>query len=267
MSVWLDYKNCTCCNGPGYSTGKHWATVELFKTLILYNEMDTLLRIVSHPDAHLEDLWTVICCWDHAGNGWAELVLKALMVYICLKVFYTKLETHDAAARKEHLASTTPSRKPLPSQEDMNYRRTYAYQLMLIHCTAGWKNDTEANPHRQFFGVDPGMHFGEHGSKEFLGMVRPEQLRCPKACSIKSYRPLRHDIPIVINYLGQMGLPCDLSLQVLEHAEYVPQRRLAVVEDPLHADNSNELRRYLNYCWHLLVRSDILAKACGTKIG
>jgi hypothetical protein len=74
---------------------------------------------------------------------------------------------------------------------------------------------------------------------------------------------LQSDIPLVIDYLRKTRLPTELILYVLELAEYVPRRRLVVPDDPLHVQNGIELRKYLNYCWQLLVRCDVLAKACG----
>jgi hypothetical protein len=137
---------------------------------------------------------------------------------------------------------------------------------MLLRCTGGYKHDTETFPHREFFGVKRGMNFTEHETKNFLGTVPAERLKDPRGC-INSYLPTRDDISCVMNYLGQKGLPLELSFTILEIAEYVPQRMSAVEGDPLNAENAQVLRRYLNFCWDLLVRSDMLAKACGKTIG
>jgi hypothetical protein len=83
---------------------------------------------------------------------------------------------------------------------------------------------------------------------------------------MKIYLPTLSDIPVVVNYLGVKGLPPELALTILEFAEYVPYGRLDIADDPLHSDNEMELRRYLSYCWQLLVRCDMLAKASGKVI-
>jgi hypothetical protein len=110
------------------------------------------------------------------------------------------------------------------------------------------------------------MNFTEHQTKLFIGTLPAERLKDPKM-RINNYLPTRDDISYVLNYLGQKGLPLELSFAILEFAEYVPQRMLTVEGDPLNSENSQVLRRYLNFCWDLLVRSDMLAKACGKTIG
>ena len=261
MNVWLNYKSCTCC-GNNYDYKGHWPTLTIFKSLILHDEMDTLLRINSHPDTRLVDYWLASCCWHHDGWGWLELVRKALMVYVCLNVFFAKGETHDPSMHQQSLSTTAYARRPIPLHNESDYRSTYAYQLMLIHCTRSQTHDdTETYPHRNFFGLPSGPL---RSSEDLLGLLTPEQFKCTKLRS--SYVPLREDIPLVFNYLGQKGLPVELSLQVLQYAHYVPVRRPPIADNPLHRNNSSELRRYLNYCWKLLVRSDMLTKASGSRI-
>ena len=266
MKVWLNYIGCDCCISGGGPIERHMETVELFKALLLHNQMDSLLWIASHPKSYLDQMWIVSCCWDHEGEGWVEMVRHTLMVYICLNVFYVKPETYNSSLRKAHLQSIVRQGQRVRPEEEVDYRQTLSYQTMLLRCTEGYRHDTETFPHREFFGVKRGMNFTVHQAKEFLGAVPAERLKEPKEC-INTYLPTRDDVSCVLNYLGQKALPLELSFAILEFAEYVPQRMLTVEGDPLNAENSEMLRRYLSFCWDLLVRSDMLAKACGKTIG
>lgn len=62
------------------------------------------------------------------------------------------------------------------------------------------------------------------------------------------------------------GLPIELALDVMELAGYEAKRRLNIPHDPLHPYNRKELAQYLKYCWQLLVRCDMMAKALDMKI-
>jgi hypothetical protein len=73
-------------------------------------------------------------------------------------------------------------------------------------------------------------------------------------------------VSTVDSYLHQKGLPTELILEVLSLTDYSWKRRTPIADDPLHPDNSHELRKYLNYCWKLLMRCDLLAKETGNCI-
>ncbi|PGH16874.1 hypothetical protein AJ79_01518 [Helicocarpus griseus UAMH5409] len=117
----------------------------------------------------------------------------------------------------------------------MDYRLTSAYQKMLCYLTAARDYDVHTYPHPEFFGVPHDM-----------------------------YRV--QDIFNDISY-GRVSLAqLQLALEVLNFADYVLWCRSVVSGDPLHPENRTELRKYLNYCWQLLGRCDMLAKACGKSI-
>lgn len=82
----------------------------------------------------------------------------------------------------------------------------------------------------------------------------------------KPYAPLLRDVHTVDQYLRQKGLPPELSTEVLKLADYTMKRRLVVPDDPLHPNNAVELQKYLNYCWQLLIRTDLVARALGRRI-
>jgi hypothetical protein len=116
-------------------------------------------------------------------------------------------------------------------------------------------------PHQEFFGAAEGTWKSPISIEEALGTVPLQYHR-----KQNPYVPTRDDIQVVRAYLRLQNLPMELILQIMEMADYIPARRIPIPDDVFHLDNGEELRRYLNYCWQLLVRSDVLARACGHKI-
>jgi hypothetical protein len=73
-------------------------------------------------------------------------------------------------------------------------------------------------------------------------------------------------VEIVLAMLKSKGLPTELALQVLRWAEYKPAGRLWHRDDPLHAENAEELKKYLSFCWNMLVRIEMLVRECGKNL-
>jgi hypothetical protein len=216
--------------------------------------METLLRIAAQPSASIKTIW-----WPASFRGeigWGELMRSTLMSYICLNVFFLKPETYDAAARAVCLQNE--HREPPTTPEDLDYRKTKGYVKMLRRCTSQTAYDVHLYPHREFFGIYPDR-FSGHSFKD-------NNFAMPEAQNPHVYMPLRSDIAVVIRHLQQKGLPLELSLDVLDHAEYIPRRRLPIPEDPLHRENTEELRNYLKYCWRILIWCNVLAEGIGKKI-
>jgi hypothetical protein len=74
------------------------------------------------------------------------------------------------------------------------------------------------------------------------------------------------DVEHVTSMLAGKGLPMEMQLHVLQLAQYLPQRRLEIPHDPQHPQNRTELHKYLKYCWQLLVRCEMIARALGDRI-
>jgi hypothetical protein len=66
--------------------------------------------------------------------------------------------------------------------------------------------------------------------------------------------------------LCSLGLPTEIAIEVMDHAGYAPSGRLRRPNDPLHPDNAEELRRYLDYCWNILVRCEVMGRWLGAPI-
>jgi hypothetical protein len=239
--------------------------LEWFKALVLYGDMEPLLRLAAHPDVQLQRVW------DYPyEEGWEELKDTFLTAYICLNVFTLKPELWDPASRAAKIASLrrpgTMMSSSKSTPENWDYRLTSSYQWMLLNAVKGQGlclDKVGTLPHREFFGVEKGA-FTSSVKWDHLGKGSISDLMDRSYVKGNHYVHSAHDIPVVINILGQKGLPAELALDILELAEYTrAKRRLTVANDPLHPQNREELRKYLSYCWKMLVRVDMLVKANG----
>ena len=236
--------------------------VEMLKTLLLYGDMEPLLRFARQPLVNME------CIWDYPEEDClSEMIEKFLTTYICLNVLVLKPELWDPTSRSESLDSfrkyATPRSRDKAVPENWDYRLTKGYQLMLVKAvTAQWNHDERVAtyPHREFFGVTKDVYSsGLRWQRAKFGLGPISDLVDKRCRNLRL--PHKSDIPIVINLLGRKGLPAELALDVLELAEYGgTMRRLPVADDPLHLENREELRKYLGYCWRVLTRLDMLIK-------
>lgn len=238
--------------------------LEVVKTLLLYGEMDTILRVCADPRVDLKTWWEKSKCQcEKADLGWDKICSLAMGAYIILNLLHCFPETWDDAG--------TPSDK---------YTSVKAYQHLVRRCTkSGWTSEIATYPHRQFFGIEsgrfktnpepydkarwghilPGKYarlmyypYGLMTYEEFLVFEQP-------ACC----QPHATDVSHMRWILCQKGLPTELSNFILETASYTAQRRLPVPGHPLHQANRVELEKYLKYCWQLLVRCTMLGQALG----
>ncbi|KAH6632922.1 hypothetical protein C7974DRAFT_411955 [Boeremia exigua] len=241
---------------------------EQVKTMMLYGEMDSLLRVAAHPSVRFSRLWDETQFANAHGFGLSKLKDSALQAYICLNVMFLKPELYDATSRKAFVERETKKNRTTFATESYDYRLTAAYQHMLLCCTGVryGSNHYEVHtyPHREFFGVPSGMFHVESADcrcKRQLGTVRiPDIVDEPfKGIYIAS----QADIPIVLDLIKSKGLPTELAVQIMHLADYTSVGRLLVRDDPLNLINTDELKQYLGYCWMLLVRLDMLCKASG----
>jgi hypothetical protein len=247
--------------------------LEWLKALLLYGDMEPLFRLAALPDVQLQRVWGY-----PDDEGWDELLDTFLTAYILLNVLSLKPELWDPPSRAAKLASlrrpgtVMSESKSMP--ENWDYRLTSSYQWTLItSVTARTHKHTEnvgTLPHREFFGVEKGTYssYKRWGDcRDALGKTTLSNLMDEDYKKSNHYVHAAHDIPVVINMLGQKGLPTELALEILELAEYSkPKRRTTVADDPLHPQNRDELKKYLSYCWRVLVRVDMLAQANRCRI-
>lgn len=133
----------------------------------------------------------------------------------------------------------------------LDYRRSHFYQSTVRNSTKSMNySEISTYPHRQFFGVADNQ--------------APSRRDPPYWAIPTEYLPASDDVDLVRWMLCRKGLPVELALDVMELAGY--EAPLRVPHDPFHPSNRNELARYLKYCWQILVRCDMLAKALGVSL-
>ncbi|PLB46669.1 hypothetical protein P170DRAFT_511364 [Aspergillus steynii IBT 23096] len=288
---------------PPHSRSEHWEyphmndaaffNFQILQTLLLYGEMDPILRVCAHPDSHdLLKFWYVGDFWEGPGDlGWDKICQHMTKVYICLNIAYCFPETWDFASGRT---------------EENDYRNAKFYQKTLITAAGVTPWDVRTYPHTQFFGMEescgrldlrtntgksehwlldegynammrnkgkrqcaraslwdfkykaennPVGFYGRVPIHEFLALWMPEGW---------GYAPSGDEVDEVRAVLCQRGLPVELALDVMDFAGYRPPRgRLGVPHDPMHPGNREALGQYLKYCWQTMVRCYTLATEMG----
>lgn len=225
--------------------------LETFKSLLLYGETDLLLRICSHPNVDYAKCWRQAECYDTGFTlGWDLICTNALSSYICLNVLYCYPELWDRSSGRS---------------AEKDYRRTGCYQRMLRQCTERVvKSDLSCLPHRQFYGITDDQFVKDFERSCPYGILPIEKFL--ELDNVVGYQPSGSDVEEVQLILCGKGIPMEIVLDIMGLAKYTHQRRLVIPHDPLHPENWNELRKYLTYCWTLMVRCGVVAKGLGTFI-
>ncbi|KAH8742506.1 hypothetical protein F5883DRAFT_68051 [Diaporthe sp. PMI_573] len=268
------YRRMACyfdSNGDGdkWATGHEMAvSIELFKLLILHGEMETLQNICTHPHAAWEEVWHKHrdSYGDQNSCGWSFVPELALKAYVGLNLLLSLPELWDEKSRRRE------------GNEVVDYRDTACYQRMLCNCTVdSLGTNIAALPHRQFFGVaegqfsdyawprhknGPGKHAwmldAKHETGYPYGMLPLKDFLELETELI--YAPSALDVGRVRWCLCHLSLPTELANEILGMAGYQPMRRLEREHDPLHADNRDELHRYLDFCWKVMVRCEVMGR-------
>jgi hypothetical protein len=261
MSSWLEFMWIRTSSRTVLS----YDQIEIIKVLILHNEMEAVLRLLAYPSVDLGPAWER---WFDVeiDYGLKPLFYLPLMSYLCLNMLLQKPELYDDAAKTRHIQSPVPGTTVVSDESVLDYRLTRAYQMTVLYCTNATR---QSLPHQAFFGLSHSTRGRPHafldtfskqcGTMSFakfktaLG-VDPEYPAHPK------------DIDEVIQVLKGKGLPMELCLSVIDFVGLTPSRRSLVVDDPLHRDNASELRKYLTYCWQLLIRANMVMRSKGLEI-
>ncbi|KAL9570834.1 hypothetical protein ACKAV7_005171 [Fusarium commune] len=84
---------------------------------------------------------------------------------------------------------------------------------------------------------------------------------------LMDYQLSPSDISHVRGILCQKGLPVEISDCILEYADYATRGSLPVSGQPLHPQCKQELDRYLEHCWQLIVRCYMIGHELDGKDG
>ncbi|KAH6839580.1 hypothetical protein B0I37DRAFT_394080 [Chaetomium sp. MPI-CAGE-AT-0009] len=249
------------CIDFGEKNGRSFYNIELVKTLLLYGEMDIILRLCAYPEVDLQTWQTIGQC-DCFGNDarWDLIYQTALLPYIALNLIHCFPETWD---------------RELGRAEEKDYRRIRTYSVIINEFTEAKDmiSDVAAHSHWGFFGINEKDRYINSGQSE---NPRGQGLYTSRSATMNerlTRDPLTADLPIPSDtlraqqILRDKGLPAELVSEIMDTAEYGPIARLEIRDDPFHPANRDELAKYVKYCWQLLVRCDMTATALGRLIG
>jgi len=152
-------------------------------------------------------------------------------------------------------------------EKEVDYRRMVCWEKVLSRCTGRQHYDVHTFPHRLFFGVSEPSHEAYLWNKVGCGRKHPSLESEEEKRRRERYLPVSEDVAIVLFYLRLKGCPTEIGLQILAYAEFKPERRLPIANDPMNLHNREELRKYLSWCWKVLVWCDMLMTASGSRIG
>ena len=190
------------------------------------------------------------------------------MSYVFLNVVFLHPMTWEAQAREKWVAEKGKSRVVVEEKE-VDYRKMISWEKVVSRCTGRRRYDVHTFPHRLFFGVSEhdydGIRWNLPGCgrrlRKHLSLQSEEERRAGER-----YFPVSEDVDIVLFYLRLKGFPNEIGLRILAYADFRPGRRLLIANDPLDPRNGEELRKYLRWCWKVLVCCDVLMTASGTRI-
>lgn len=243
--------------------------MEVFKTLLLHGEMDTIFSICANPNTAVRSWWQALKCFCGDGElGWSRVARMALDSYILLNVIHCFPATWDG---------------PLPHAND--YRRARSYQFLVWRdtCSSCLVSEVVTYPARQFFGIGDGQ-FTDW--PKFRDAKRWSHLQRGKPAGTFAWpfghmpyevflecqqQPINHEPSVsdmchVRWILYQKQLPVEIADIILKLAAYQARRRLPVPGHPFHAENREELSKYLTYCWQLLIRCEMTARELSMRI-
>jgi hypothetical protein len=208
---------------------------------------------------------------DH-DVGWNLLYTHALSAYLCLNIAYCFPDSWDPAGGRTDVK---------------DYRHTTSYQFMLRECTApGTTSEIVSYPHRQFFGIAPDQ-FNQVQPKvadqkrwinkldidpkwgtikqSHYGLLPIDDFLTLENASLQ-YKPPASDVDAVQSILLRQ-LPPELVFPIMDLAGYKPKRALTIPDDPLHPSNRKELDEYLEHCWQIMVRCQMMSKEIDVDVG
>jgi len=190
----------------------------------------------------------------------------AHVVYV-LNNTYLHAETWDVLAKRKFIENKIKMGSVYKEQE-VDYRRSFARGKVISRCTGHRQYDVHTFPHRLFFGVSKQAYDGNKWHQPGCGRwyrnaVIPGKVEISEG---ERYLPVSEDVEIVLFYLRIKGLPTELGLKVIKLADFKPERKLPIAGDPLNLRNRGKLRKYLSWCWKVLVWCDIFMSADGHKI-
>ncbi|KAK7921556.1 hypothetical protein PG985_009578 [Apiospora marii] len=267
MSTFLHPYIQSGCHSFDLHNRRSFLGLEILKALLIYGDMETVLRICAHPEVDFLQWWGAQECPCTAADlGWDMLCREALRNFLGLGFIQGFAERRA----QEH-----PDKGP----EDFRLTRTYQ-QMVLRSTTSGVRSEIKGYRYKQFYGIGDGQfglfpkprelrrwcrnpgHFnyvlvlGRVPYDEFLVVERE-----------LPYLPSAQEVADVRSAVATKGrLPAELVDMVMGHGTHEETRALTVPHDPFHQQNQEQLEGFLGDCWQLLLRCDMFARALGDKV-
>ncbi|KAF5965909.1 hypothetical protein FBULB1_11987 [Fusarium bulbicola] len=274
-----------------------YRNLNVVKTLILHGEMDAILRSCAYEGSRLPDWWEEDECQCLPPDlGWNRICKYAIKMFIILNLLhffpeswdkdgvpvddYRNIKAYQLAIRSctktgylgdvamyphwDFFGVKKGQFKWFPKPFDIPRWKHFMRLERDGYCfwfhdddTAddgvGLKADDESTERSP---QDPNEYhaytltfypYGLISYEEFLNFETPV-----------GYQINPSDVTHVRWILCQKGLPVEISNCILEYADYTPRGSLPLSGKPLHPQCEQELDRYLDYCWQLIVRCCML---------
>lgn len=178
-------------------------------------------------------------------QGWGELYSKAFKAYLVLNILYA------INTREDNVAA---------SKNQLSYRDLTCYQDMLAHCLD--YSGISTSMHEDFWEIGICLNNRVPGDmrkslRHFIAFHRSTRLKSVH------FPPVNLDIGRIRCLLRRKRLPTELATEIMQQAGFIgkPGSKLIVPWDPFHALNRQALRRYLDRCWQLIVRCNVMWEA------
>lgn len=267
MSTFLHRYIVSGCHDFDIHNRQSFLGLEILKALLLYGDVNTVLRICAHPAVDFRHWWNAQECSCLAPElGWDILCKHALRSVIGLGF----IRGYAARRGQEH---------PEASPEDFRHTRTYQ-NMVLRSTTSGAKSEIVGYRYKEFYGI---------GDGQFRTFPNPREVR--RWCRTRAkfdyalvlgrapydeflvverelpYLPSAAEVAETRSVVAEAGnLPAELVDSIVDSEPYRETRALTVPHDPFHLQNQAQLGRFLDDCWEVLLRCDMMARALGDEV-
>ncbi|KAF4950727.1 hypothetical protein FGADI_8001 [Fusarium gaditjirri] len=240
-----------------------YRNLEVVKTLILHGEMDAVLQSCAYEGSRLPDWWEEFQCECMPPVlGWNRICKYAIKMYIILNILHCFTESWDKDGYffgiEKGQFGWNPEPFDIPRWKHFMRLEEdgfcpWFYDDDNVDDGVGLKaddNSTQCSAQNPEYDYDYALKFYPYGLisyEEFLNFEIPV-----------GHQINPSDVTHVRWVLCQKGLPVEISDCILEYADYTPRGSLPLSGKPLHPQCKQELDRYLDYCWQLIVRCYML---------
>ncbi|KAF5233898.1 hypothetical protein FANTH_12405 [Fusarium anthophilum] len=258
-----------------------YRNLNVVRTLILHGDMDAVLRSCAYKGSHLSDWWQetygikmyIILnllhffpeSWDRDGvpvDDYRNIKAYQLAIRSCTKTEYlgdVAMYPHwDFFGIKKGQFKRYPKPFDVPRWKHFMKLERDGYCFWFHDDdTADDGEGLKANDGSiERSPQDPDDYYAYTLTFYPYGLISYDEF-------LNFETPVGHqinpsDVTHVRWILCQKGLPVEISNCILEYADYTPRGSLPLSGKPLHPQCKQELDRYLDYCWQLIVRCCML---------